>query len=49
MNYDITFCSKKNCKNLKCKRNQKNIPETEYIARHICIGNFEKCECWEEK
>lgn len=29
MNYDITFYSKKDCKNLKCKRNQKNLPDLE--------------------
>jgi len=47
MNYDITFCSKKNCKNLKCERNQKNIPELEYEAMHIWVSDFKKCDYWE--
>lgn len=48
MNYDITFCSKRNCKNLKCERNQNNIPELEYKTRHIWISDFKECECWED-
>lgn len=27
MDYDIIFCRKRDCKNLKCGRNQKNIPK----------------------
>ena len=49
MNYDITFCSQKRCKNLKCKRNQNNIPEIEYKARYIWISDFKECEYWEDK
>ena len=49
MNYDITFCSKKNCKNLKCERNQKNISDIEYNTRHIWVGDFKECEYWEDK
>ena len=49
MNYDITFCSKKNCKNSKCERNQKNIPELEDEAMHIWVSDFKKCDYWEEK
>ena len=45
MNYDITFCSKKNCPNKECKRNQIN---TEGRTQPIWIGNYEKCEYWEE-
>ena len=48
MNYDITFCSKMDCKNLECKRNQQNIPKAEYMIRHIWQGNFEECEHWKE-
>lgn len=48
MNYDITFCTNKNCKNLKCERNQKNIPKKEYKVREIWVGNFKKCEYWKE-
>ena len=47
MNYDITFCSKKDCKNKECKRNQKNIPD-EYMPRMLWQGNFEECEHWKE-
>ena len=49
MNYDITFCTKSDCKNLKCGRNQKNIPEIEYKAREIWIGNFKEYKYWEDK
>lgn len=48
MNYDITFCSKKNCPNKKCKRNQSNIEEIEYLIRHIWQGDFKDCEYWKE-
>lgn len=40
MNYDITFCSNKECKKLDCKRHYTNEPKDRYIA----IGRFEKCE-----
>ena len=44
MNYDITFCSNKNCQQ-KCKRNQKNVDKQEVIIRKgIWIGNFPKCK-----
>ena len=48
MNYDITFCIKSDCKNLKCGRNQKNIPEIEK-DRDIWVSNFKECKYWEEK
>ena len=47
--WDITFCSKKECKHLECERNQKNIPEMEYSIRHIWQGDFKECEYWEER
>ncbi len=44
MNYDITYCSDKKCKNYKCERNQinlKNIP----VYRLISISDYsKKCE-----
>lgn len=43
MNYDITFCSKNNCKNKECKRNQSKIED---ITRTICITDFKDCEYW---
>jgi len=48
MDYDITFCSKKDCKNLKCKRNQKSLPDLEknYL---FWISDFKECENWEDK
>lgn len=49
MNYDITFCTNKKCNNLKCERNQNNIPEIEYKARKIWVCNFKKCKYWEDK
>lgn len=49
MNYDITFCNKKDCSNRECERNQRNIPEIEYKIREIWQGNFEECEYWVEK
>ena len=48
MDYDITFCSNKDCKNLECERNQNNIPKIEYMTRHIWVSDFKKCECWED-
>ncbi len=37
MNHDITFCNKRDCKNLKCKRNQKNLPDLEknYLYKYL--------------
>ena len=49
MNYDITFCSNTKCKNLKCERNQKNIPTYEYKIRNIWQGDFKECEYWKGK
>ena len=49
MNYDITFCSKKNCKNINCERNQNHIPEIEYKAREIWVGDFKESKNWKEK
>lgn len=46
--FDITFCSKRNCNNLKCERNQKNIPIEAYLIRHIWQGNFPECKHWKE-
>ena len=44
VNYDITFCSNKNCKQ-ECERNQKNLDEKEVIARcGIWIGDIPDCE-----
>ena len=43
---DISYCSKKDCKNYKCCRNQKNIPEYLHI---VSMTNFENCEYWEDK
>jgi len=48
MNLDITFCSNKNCKNMKCDRNQKHLKELDYKVNHIWCGNFTDCEYWEE-
>lgn len=49
MMYDITFCTKIDCRNHKCERNQCNIPETEYKVREIWVGDNPKCEYWKEK
>ena len=45
MNYDITFCSKLDCNNLECKRNQSNIEEE---IKYIWQGDFKDCKYWEE-
>ena len=47
MNYDITFCSNKNCKQ-KCERNQNNIPGIEYTTRHVWVSDFKNCEYFEK-
>lgn len=46
--WDITFCSKKECKNLKCERNQNNYNFMMAENRPISIGEFKKCEYWNE-
>lgn len=30
--WDITFCSKKDCTNKECKRNQSNVTGSQYIS-----------------
>lgn len=46
--WDKTFCSKTDCKNLKCDRNQNNYNFALAGNRPISISNFIKCEYWEE-
>lgn len=49
MNYDITFCSNKNCKQ-ECKRNQNNVEKIEITTRYgIWIGDFPKCKYFNKK
>lgn len=48
MNFDITFCSKINCPNKECERNQENLKELDYKLNQIWQGNFERCEYWKE-
>lgn len=44
MNYDITFCSKRNCKE-KCVRNQNNAEQKEIFIRNgIWISDFKECQ-----
>ena len=47
---DYTFCSKLDCENIRCKRNQ-NSPDfrkaqmiTADRDEYIWVGNFENCE-----
>ena len=47
MNLDITFCSKKDCKNKECKRNLNSIP-IEYENKFIWQSDFIECEHWKE-
>lgn len=48
MNYDITFCSNKICKQ-KCERNQNNVDKQEIAIRNgIWISDFKNCEYFEE-
>ncbi len=48
MNYDITFCSNKNCKQ-KCERNQNNVNKQEVLIRNgIWVSDFRKCEHFKE-
>lgn len=51
-NLDITFCSKTNCKNKECKRNQNHlwgIVELVRLYHPISIADFKKCDFWEEE
>lgn len=41
---DITYCSRE-CANMECKRNQKNLPKGPII---ISMAEFTDCENWEE-
>lgn len=44
MNYDITFCSNKECTH-ECNRNQNNVDKTEVVERYgIWIGDFPDCK-----
>lgn len=48
MNYDITFCSKRNCKQ-ECERNQSNVDKQEVLIRNgIWVSDFTKCEYFKE-
>ena len=48
MNYDITFCSNKNCKQI-CERNQNNVDKEEILTRNgIWISDFKECEYFKE-
>lgn len=42
--YDITFCSKTDCKEYGCYRNQFGIPKE---IRLVSIADFKECEFWE--
>lgn len=42
---DITFCSKPDCRNTKCERNQKNIKQ--YWLDHS-YAMFTECEYFKE-
>ena len=49
MNYNITFCSNKNCKQ-KCERNQSNIDKKEVLIRNgIWIGDFNDCKYFKKE
>lgn len=48
MSFDITFCSKRDCKNKDCERNQARLKELDYKINQIWQGNFEKCEYWKD-
>lgn len=45
---DMTFCANKECRNVKCKRNQKNIP-WDKLPEYMCVsvtdftGKFKCC------
>ena len=40
MNFDITFCSKNNCPNRECERNQVNLNELDYKINHKWTGSL---------
>ena len=46
MNYDITFCAKRDCKDKECLRNINNYDFTSIGNRPISISLFEECENW---
>ena len=48
MNYDITFCSKTDCKNKECRRNQNNYQFSHMGNVYISIAEFKECEHWKE-
>ena len=51
MNLDITFCSKLNCNNKKCKRNQIELIGALDVPKeilNISISDFKDCEFWKE-
>ena len=47
-NFDKTFCSKENCNNEQCLRNQNNYDFSNLGNRGISIAHFEECEHWKE-
>lgn len=49
INLDISYCSKTNCKNKKCERNQSNLNPILVGNHPISIMNFEKCEVWKDE
>ena len=49
INRDITYCSKTNCENDKCDRNQRNIYKESDKHKNIWIGEFTDCEHWKEQ
>ena len=46
MSYDITFCTKVDCKNKQCDRHPERLRFWNYP---VSIANFEKCKYWKEK
>ena len=47
-NLDITFCSKRNCTNKECLRNQNNYDLSNIGNKPISISLFEECDHWKE-
>ena len=47
MNYGITYCSNKECKNYECERNQSNLQNIPFY-RLISISDYSK-KCEEKK
>ena len=45
--YDRTFCSKTDCKDKECRRNQNNYDFSNDI--YISIAEFKECEKWNLK